>query len=416
MKPSPCFMENHNMRHLVLDCREPLNRLHTRLAAALSFPDWYGHNLDALYDCLTDLREPVCLWLRHPEAAPGLRRVLTDCARENPAVELHIAPQFIMNLTTCDEDLLRYSDRSDLKDFFGSFGLDGLEVLEAGVDARRLIDPADVRGVHLRYYSAWMDFWQGDEARLLAEFSSRENWERTFGGPDRTALTEAYRANLRFANTLRPDYLVFHVSDCSMEESMRRRYHYTPAQICDGAAQLLNQVTGEIEGQPWLLLENLWYPGLTMEDPEVTRRLLDSVDYPKTGVMLDLGHLVHTNMELETVDQAVDYLHRVLDRYEDLSFVKGIHLHLSLSGAYARELTQTWQPQDGTYSERLWAVMTHIFQIDTHRPFLSHRVWELLRRLPALEFLCLEQISGTREEHAGTLQAQMAALLEDEGS
>jgi hypothetical protein len=25
------------------------------IADALSFPDWFGHNLDALYDCLTDL-------------------------------------------------------------------------------------------------------------------------------------------------------------------------------------------------------------------------------------------------------------------------------------------------------------------------------------------------------------------------
>ena len=26
-----------------------------RLAAALQFPDWFGHNWDALSDCLTDL-------------------------------------------------------------------------------------------------------------------------------------------------------------------------------------------------------------------------------------------------------------------------------------------------------------------------------------------------------------------------
>jgi hypothetical protein len=25
------------------------------VADALGFPDWFGHNLDALYDCLTDL-------------------------------------------------------------------------------------------------------------------------------------------------------------------------------------------------------------------------------------------------------------------------------------------------------------------------------------------------------------------------
>ena len=31
--------------------------LHAHIAAMLDFPDWYGHNLDALMDCLTDLTD-----------------------------------------------------------------------------------------------------------------------------------------------------------------------------------------------------------------------------------------------------------------------------------------------------------------------------------------------------------------------
>ena len=33
--------------------------LHQTLAAGLRFPDWYGGNLDALHDCLTDVGEPT---------------------------------------------------------------------------------------------------------------------------------------------------------------------------------------------------------------------------------------------------------------------------------------------------------------------------------------------------------------------
>jgi RNAse (barnase) inhibitor barstar len=44
------------------------------IAAALSFPDWFGHNLDALYDSLTDLSwlppgEHVLIWPRPAELA-----------------------------------------------------------------------------------------------------------------------------------------------------------------------------------------------------------------------------------------------------------------------------------------------------------------------------------------------------------
>lgn len=316
----------------------------------------------------------------------------------------------VMNITTCAEDTDRYRDVADLRRFYRSYGLDGLEVLEAGPDEKGIIRPEDAIGVHLRYFSGWMDLWTGNQKRLLEEFQQPKNWRNTYGGDDKTAIIEAYRKNIRFANTMSPEYLVFHVSECTMAESMLRKYHYTDEQVCDAVIELLNQVTDSIKGQPWLLLENLWYPGLTMERPEIVRRLLDGVKYPKTGVMLDTGHLMHTNCDLQTIDQAVDYIHTILDRYEDLSFIKGIHLHQSLSGTYAKDCMANWKQVEGSYQEQMWAVMGHIFTIDTHRPFQSKRIWELLDRMPILEFLCLEQISGTREEHAGYLAEQMRYL------
>jgi RNAse (barnase) inhibitor barstar len=65
---------------------------HTSIAAALSFPDYYGRNLDALWDCLTDLTEPtVLLWdgwgpLAHaaPDRFARLLRVLHDRTVEVP--------------------------------------------------------------------------------------------------------------------------------------------------------------------------------------------------------------------------------------------------------------------------------------------------------------------------------------------
>ena len=66
--------------------------LHQALAALLRLPDWYGGNLDALHDCLTDLHEPTELIVHGTSAldellgrrANAFRRVLDDSAEENP--------------------------------------------------------------------------------------------------------------------------------------------------------------------------------------------------------------------------------------------------------------------------------------------------------------------------------------------
>ena len=58
------------MRICILDGENILNKemLHDTLAAALDFPDWYGRNLDALYDCLTDLAEETEIRFRNEQA------------------------------------------------------------------------------------------------------------------------------------------------------------------------------------------------------------------------------------------------------------------------------------------------------------------------------------------------------------
>ena len=42
--------------------------LHDTLSASLLLPDWYGRNLDALYDCLTDIQEETEIQILNPES------------------------------------------------------------------------------------------------------------------------------------------------------------------------------------------------------------------------------------------------------------------------------------------------------------------------------------------------------------
>lgn len=71
---------------------------HDALARALSFPDHYGHNLDALHDCLTDLDdtqlviEDCAAASRRIEKWPGFLAVFFDSAAENRRLQIRLLP------------------------------------------------------------------------------------------------------------------------------------------------------------------------------------------------------------------------------------------------------------------------------------------------------------------------------------
>ena len=53
------------MKNIIIDGEkiEDMADIHSIFAGELSFPEWYGNNLDALYDCLTDISEEVTITL-----------------------------------------------------------------------------------------------------------------------------------------------------------------------------------------------------------------------------------------------------------------------------------------------------------------------------------------------------------------
>ena len=85
---------------LVLDGEKIRSRddLHKQMAAVLDFPEWYGGNLDALYDCLTDLMEEVNIHILHMSAlkttlgeyAERLLSVLKDAETLNLNIQVII--------------------------------------------------------------------------------------------------------------------------------------------------------------------------------------------------------------------------------------------------------------------------------------------------------------------------------------
>lgn len=76
------------MEFIIIDGRRmtSVETTHEYLARTLRLPEYYGRNLDALYDCLTDLNRDVWIILINGDFMDGslgeyagkLRRVFTD--------------------------------------------------------------------------------------------------------------------------------------------------------------------------------------------------------------------------------------------------------------------------------------------------------------------------------------------------
>lgn len=77
------------MNEIIIDCTAVHNRtdLHQVFAEALSFPSYYGKNLDALYDCLTAMSATIHLlnWEKNGMGiyASAVRKVLEAAAARN---------------------------------------------------------------------------------------------------------------------------------------------------------------------------------------------------------------------------------------------------------------------------------------------------------------------------------------------
>lgn len=278
--------------------------------------------------------------------------------------------------------LEEYGGGEGLRDGLKSLGCQGVEAIWAGEPVPEGFPRKLAVGWHLTFFTDWLDLYREDKRNLLEKYGTLEEARRFYGGLGADYLMRVYREDLDRARSVGAKYVVFHVSDVSIEEGYTYRWRHSSEEVIDGAAEIVNALLREEDGFDFLL-ENLWWPGLTMTEPELTGRLLEGVRYPKKGVMLDTGHLMNANQSLTTQREGVDYIHRMLDAHGSLcKYIRGLHLHQSLSGAYVRKNTGFLPPDLPRDSVEQYGVnYGHIQMIDRHEPWTIPEALSIVERL-----------------------------------
>ena len=77
-----------NMNEIVLYGEEMKENPHEYIKEKLDFPDYYGENLDALYDCLSELGRKIIIIKDSSLLDDDLLDTFKDASRENPDLNL----------------------------------------------------------------------------------------------------------------------------------------------------------------------------------------------------------------------------------------------------------------------------------------------------------------------------------------
>ena len=77
-----------NMNEIVLYGEEMKENPHEYIKEKLDFPDYYGENLDALYDCLTEMDKKTIIIKDSSIIDEEIMATFIDACEENPDIEL----------------------------------------------------------------------------------------------------------------------------------------------------------------------------------------------------------------------------------------------------------------------------------------------------------------------------------------
>lgn len=284
--------------------------------------------------------------------------------------------KYLINYCDIDyyEKFLKESNKT-LDEYILNLGLNGIEqyIYKTEMDSVRYIQ--QTVGVHLNYWPYWMDFWLKKTKEIKHHFPSTKQRVEYYGqAMNREEWLSIIRRNICNALQAKPEYLVWHVAEANNEEIFTYNFKYCDREVLDAASDIFNAVADEIPDDITVLFENLWWPGLKLTNVYDVKYFFDKIKRKNVGIMLDTGHLMNTNINLNNEDEAAEYICNVVNSLgEQAELIKGVHLSCSLSGQYQKSFARIVPGKCD--NQKIWQ---HVTSIDQHKPFSTKAVQKIL--------------------------------------
>ncbi|WP_302530650.1 TIM barrel protein [Megamonas funiformis] len=253
-----------------------------------------------------------------------------------------------------------------LGEYVASMKLDGIEQLIYDNNMILKYKESTI-GVHLEYWSYWIDFWWNNQQRLDYIFESNEEKKHYYKAQNIYEWIEYIKKNITLALNLKPQYLVWHVSEANVQEIFTYNFYYNDRQVLLATSEVFNEVAKIIPDNVLILFENLWWPGLRLNSMENVVYFFEKLKHNNVGIMLDTGHLMNTNINLTSELEASIFIKDIVNNLGSFaSLIKGVHLNCSLSGQYQKKIIEQQFKFCEFDKHRLWE---HITKIDKHEIF-----------------------------------------------
>ena len=316
-----------------------------------------------------------------------------------------------VNFPISSYSIQQHGSWETLREKIYALGLDGIEAINDPFDPVPDFPDDLAAGYHMTFYVDWLDFWKQDEAKLLRKFGSWEMIGKIYDGKTPEDLLRHFQEDLAVGQRLKAPYMVFHVSDVSLEEGYTYRWLHTDMEVLDGAIEFINHLLWKVEPTFDFLIENQWWPGFRFTDPKLTEYILSRIEYPRVGIMLDTGHLMNANTKITTQADGIAWIMKNIAEHGELSRrIYGLHFHQSVSGAYVRKHTGSIPPEfTDDYFTNFGINYSHILRIDRHLPWTDPSCVKILDAVQP-KYLTHELSSGPNRPQLAAVKRQLGTI------